>query len=44
MDLILGQTSRTVYVLRDSPEASPENLVRRRAWLSAEDETAAGAR
>jgi len=44
VDLILGQTSRTVYVLRDSAEASPEQLARRKAWLGAEDEAAAGAK
>lgn len=44
VDLILGQTSQTVYLLRDIPEASPAQLERRKVWLNAEDETPAATR
>jgi len=42
VDLTLGHTSQTVYVLRETPGAAPGQLARRKAWLSAEDETPAG--
>ena len=44
IDLTLGERSTTTYVLHASPQATPEQLARRKAWLNSEDEVAASPR
>jgi predicted metalloprotease with PDZ domain len=38
VDLVLGERSVLVYSLKDSPSATAEQLARRQAWLSSEDQ------
>jgi predicted metalloprotease with PDZ domain len=44
IELTLGEKSKTSYALRESPQATAEQLARRAAWLQSEDETEAAAK
>ena len=44
IDLTLGERSTTAYVLHASPQSTPEQLARRKAWFYSEDEVAASPR
>lgn len=44
VELKLGERSTTAYVLHASPQATAEQLARRKAWLNSEDQILASAR
>ena len=44
VELTLGERSTTAYALHESPQATPEQVARRKAWLNSEDQVAASAR
>ena len=42
VEITLGERSSAAYLLTSSPQANPEQLARRRAWLQSADQTTAG--